>query len=107
MITYMEQIKTYLAERTPDYGYPDAHSLLEHIWCSYTQSNPVENEKIKEMFQELESVLEVLPSEQSEMVFDQLTDICAEYEHSAFLEGLHVGVRLSVELLHGIGDNRI
>lgn len=94
MDKYMECVRKFLAEHTPDYGYPDAHSLLEHIWCSYTQSNSVENEKIKKLFAELED----LALDQSEKMFDKIVELCEEYEHAAFLEGLHVGVRLICEL---------
>jgi len=98
MNKYMQSIKAYLAEREPNYGYYEAHSLLELLWCSYTQSNPVENEKLKMLFDELEPLFASLSAEDSDLLFSKISDICMEYEHAAFLEGLHVGIRLVVEL---------
>lgn len=98
MNQYMESIKAYLAEREPNYGYYEAHSLLELLWCSYAQGNPVENEKIKMLFDELEPLFATLAMEDTDTLFSKISDICMEYERSSFLEGIHVGVRLAFEL---------
>lgn len=98
MNKYLEIIKTHLAEHTVKYVYPDAHTLLEHLWYSYTESNPISSERLRELNAKLDPVLRSLPLKDTDMLFGTFCDISDEYERASFLEGMRVGARLVLEL---------
>ena len=37
----LDAIKAELKQQRIKYGYTDVHSLIEHIWRSYTEDNPI------------------------------------------------------------------
>jgi len=98
MNSYVEKLKSYLLEQTPDYGYSDASSLLEMLYYYYTTANPINSESIRDHFKGLDHILTPLSWEENNAVFDLTCTLCAEHERRAFLEGIHVGVRLITEL---------
>lgn len=98
MNPYVEKLKLHLLEQTPDYGYGDASSLLEMLYYYYTTANPINNESIHDHFNRLDNILTPLSWEENNAVFDLTCMLCSEYERRAFLEGVHVGVRLITEL---------
>lgn len=94
---YTDLIRNYLTGYAPNYGDPDIHSLLEHLWRSYTDYDPINNEKIKNFFLSLEPIFEVLPPNDSDRLCDTVVSLCLEHERLAFLEGLRVGSQLMLE----------
>ncbi len=98
MNIYVEKLKSYLLEQLPDYGDSDASSLLEMLYDYYTTTTPTINERIRNYFSVLDNILAPLSWEENNAVFDLTCTLCSEYERHAFLEGLHVGVRLITEL---------
>lgn len=98
MNQYLEMIKTHLAEQTPNYVYSDAHTLLEHLWRSYTQRNPISNERLRKLNAKLTPVLDSLSLKDSDTLFGIFCDICDEYEKESFLEGVRIGARQEQEL---------
>ena len=98
MNRYIENLKSFLAEQTPNYIYDDADSLLEMLYYYYTTSNPVDNAVIRCQFKKLNDVLCHLSLNESEAVFSLTGDLCIAHERQAFLDGIHVGMRLFSEL---------
>lgn len=50
MHPYMERLKEELEKNPPNYGYPDADSILDMLHMWYAQWNPVNSDQIKEDF---------------------------------------------------------
>lgn len=98
MNRYIENLKAYLAEQSPNYGYDDANSILEMLYYYYTVANPVDNTVILCQFKELNSILRHLPYSENEAIFSLTGNLCAAHERQAFLDGIHVGIRLFSEL---------
>ena len=98
MNPYIEKLNIYLTENPPDYGYNDAASLLEMLYRFYTEHNPIEDAAIKENFKKLDHCLYHLTIRENDEVFDLAVDLCQQFARSAFLAGIHVGVRLYSEL---------
>lgn len=92
-------LKDYLSAHQPNYGHENIHSMLEMLWDSYTMHNPIDNEKIRGQIEALRPIMDILSWEQKNDLFDVVSDLCGEYERTAFLEGLRAGVRLAVELM--------
>ncbi|MBQ8748230.1 MAG: hypothetical protein IJZ14_00230 [Oscillospiraceae bacterium] len=94
MNRYIENLKSFLAEQTPNYIYADANSLLEMLYYYYTTSNPVDNAIIRCQFKELNDVLCQLSLTQIDAVFSLVGDLCVSHERQAFLDGIYVGMQL-------------
>lgn len=98
MNRYIESLKSFLSEQAPGFAYQDARSLLEMLYYYYSAANPVDNAVIRCQFRELHNILCKLPFEENNAVFDLAGNLCAAHERQAFLDGIHVGIRLFGEL---------
>ena len=98
MNKYIKKLNQFLEQQVPDYGFDDAQSLLEMLYCYYTQANPIDTAVIHCQFKELDDILSKLTLAENNAVFGLTCGVCAEYEKKAFLEGIHVGLRLFMEL---------
>lgn len=98
---YMDALKTYLTENTPNYGMANIHSLLDFLLEAYTERNPVNSEAIQAGIDALDPILESLSFTENNALFDLISDLCLAIEQQAFRDGLHVGIRLAVELTEG------
>lgn len=95
---YVEKLNEYLENHTPNYGDEDIHNLLEMLYGAYIFSNPIDTEEIREQFQTLDNILNKLSFSDNTAVFLLTCDLCVAHAHSAFLEGVHVGLRLFSEI---------
>lgn len=98
MNTYIEHLKEYLLNKQPNYGYKDAHSLLDMLYYYYTQDNPIENQKIKASFAHLDNILALLPLQDNDTVFVLTANLCNEYAKQGFIAGIITGTHLFAEL---------
>ena len=98
MNRYIENLKSFLKDQTPNYGYDDTNSLLEMIYYFYTVNNPIDNGRIRCQFWELDQILSKLTLDENNKMFMLVSQLCTDYERQAFLEGIHVGLRLFQEI---------
>ena len=96
MHPYIDRLKEELDKNPPCYGYRTANSLLDMLYMWYVEWNPVNSEEIKQDFLKLESCC--CAEKQIDGVLDIISRLCQNHEQVAFLEGLHVGIRLALEL---------
>lgn len=95
---YINQLNAWVAEQKPDYGDEDLDSLLDFLWRTYTELNPIQNDDIRRNDKALDAIMDSLPTEQSNRLFFSLCELCTLHEHQAFLDGIRLGVRLASEL---------
>ena len=98
MNPYIKKLNAYFAENPPNYGYYDAHSLLEMLYFFYTEFNPIDNSAMKQHFRSLSQFFHHLTIEESDQVFNIVSSLLIENERTAFISGIHVGMRLESEL---------
>lgn len=98
MNKYLAQLSKHLAAQKMEFHDWDADSLLEFLFCCYTEDHPLDNEKIQHCYEKMEPVFEGLPRDLSNQLFANIAAVCIEYELAAFIEGLHIGVALEREL---------
>lgn len=94
-----DEIKNYLTAHKPEYGNSNVVSLMDMLYHHYTELNPIDSEKIRTSFQKLRKSFEYMDEDKFEIVFAIVSDLCIEQERVAFLEGMHVGMRLTKELM--------
>lgn len=100
----IEKWRNYLAEHPVDYN-GDVDSLIDLLYCFFTEYEPVENADVHRRFTELENQLmkslEIMGDSCRETVESLMTivsSVCAECERAAFMESVKVGARLILEL---------
>jgi len=91
----LHAIQKSIAEHPPDYN--GSGSLLDMLYWHYTESNALDNEKIKEQFESLRKLI-ILSREEYDELFYIASDLCLEHGRLAFIEGLRLGVVLMQEL---------
>ena len=75
-------------------------SVLDLLWETYLQSNPIDDGLIQKRENDLRAVFQELSVAASDSLSDLIIDLCTAYQRAALLEGVHIGFRLSEELKH-------
>lgn len=98
MNNYIQMLADHLASQPMEFHGWDAESLLDFLFCCYTEDHPLDSEAIHCCYEKLEPVFEGLPREDSNQLFRDIAELCIAYEQEAFMEGLQVGVALEKEI---------
>ena len=98
MNRYIKNLKSFLAEQSPHFHFDDANSILEMLYYYYSADNPVDSAVIRCQFKELNDILSQLSLKENDAVFASVCSLCVAHERHAFLDGIHIGMRLFQEL---------
>lgn len=98
MDSIARQLKAYIDAHPFDSGDSDYETVLNQLYQAYAESRESDPEEIGSGFKELEELLEHLPLEDNNAVFNLCCRLCTAYEHKAFLNGLQYGAHLILEL---------
>lgn len=98
MNRYIENLKSFLAEQSPNFGYTDAKSLLDALYYYYTEANPIDSTVIRCQFRELDNALSALSWADCNRVFSLAVDLCISHSRQSFCAGVQIGMRLFTEL---------
>lgn len=96
MKTLAEQLADYCREHPIQMD--GCETILEVLFWAYTETHPIDNEKIKDGYARLREQLYYLSPKKFDGVFDIASDICTESGLLAFQEGLRLGASLMMEL---------
>ena len=97
MEKYITALQDYCKQDPPNHG--DAESVLNLLYQTYTEYNPIDNQKVKANFIALRNHFPELNLKQFDPIFTTVSDLCLGCEQLAFIEGLRLGVTLMMELL--------
>lgn len=98
MSIQLSQVLDYLDAHPARHFDGSFESFLDLICSVYTESNPIETEKIRLKFSEIDAITESLSLQESDKLFDTVLSLCIEYERSAFSHGLLAGLLMMTEL---------
>lgn len=98
MRTIITLLQRYMETQPFDSGDPDCKTVLDQLYRAYAESHETDPPEITEGFKELDAFLETLPLDDNNTVWNLCCRICVAYEHKAFIDGLHYGAQLMVEL---------
>ncbi len=73
-------------------------SILDLVYQFYTEEHPIENDRIRGLFQLLDVCFQEMSFKDNDRIFHLICTLCAEYERLAFLEGIHTGAKLLNEI---------
>ena len=96
MEKYITTLRDHCKQNPPDQG--DAQSVLNLLYRTYTEDNPIDSERIKANFTTLRNHFPELNLKQFDPIFTTVSDLCLECEQLAFVEGFCLGVTLMLEL---------
>ena len=100
MKTYLEKLRTYIAENPPDFG--DGESVLTLLYECHNENNPYDNEQIRADFNELYQQMNGMPLREMDNIVYPVCKLCRDHEKAGFIEGIRLGVLLAHEL-SGVG----
>ena len=98
MQTLLELLKRCAESHTFDTGDPDCKTVLDQLYRAYAESHESDPPKISTGFKELEECLCKLPIDDNNAVFNLCCRLCSAYERKAFIDGVHYGAHLMLEL---------
>ena len=81
-----------------DTGDPDCKTVLDQLFRAYQESHESDPPDIRDGFKELDALLESISLEDNNAVFNLCCRLCTAYEQKAFLDGIHYGAQLMMEL---------
>ena len=96
MKTYLEKLRTYIAENPPDFG--DGESVLTLLYEAYAESNKMDDSTIKEDFNELYRLMNGMELREMDKIIYPVCTLCRDHQRSGFVEGVKVGIQLQMEL---------
>ncbi len=95
-----EELESYLQVHPAKYG-GMIGSLIEFIYMNYTECNPVEDDRIRQLdallYKRFTSITD--SADDAEELMNLVSNICSEYERVSYMEGIRVGARLVMELV--------
>lgn len=96
MQKYIRALQEYCKQNPPNHS--DAQSVMNLLYWTYTEYNPIDDKELKNGFAKLRSQFPHLSLQEFDPVFTIVSDLCADHERLAFYEGLRLGVTLMQEL---------
>lgn len=96
-----KELKAYIEAHPFDAGDGEYSTVLDQLYLAYAESHESDSEEIRNGFKELEEFLHTLPLADNNAVFSLCCKLCSAYERKAFLDGLHYGAELMLELEKG------
>ena len=98
MRSIINLLKHYMETRSFDTGDPDCKTVLDQLFRAYQESHESDPPDIRNGFKELDALLGQLPLDDNNAVFNLCCRLCTAYEQKAFLDGIHYGAQLMMEL---------
>ena len=96
MNSYFEKLKTYIDAHPPSYG--DGESVLTMLYECHNESNPYDDEQIKDDFNELYRQMNGMELREMDRIIYPVCKLCRDHERSGFIEGIKIGGLLQAEL---------
>ena len=96
METYFETLRDYILAQQPDLG--DGETVLEMIYECHSQLNCMDNETIRNDFDELYRAMHGQTLREMDKVIYTVCTLCRDHERSGFVTGIRIGIRLNDEL---------
>ena len=98
MQTIINLLKRHMETFPFDTGDPDCQTVLDQLFWVYRDSHESDPPEIRDGFKELDALLGHLPLDDNNAVFNLCCSLCTAYEYKAFIDGLHYGAQLMMEL---------
>lgn len=94
----LQAFRTYLASHPAIY-FNGMDSIAEFLYIQFTETNPVESKEVKEPYIAfMDELVKLTGLEGAERLQSMVNMAFSEYEKTAYMEGIKLGVRIVMEL---------
>ena len=93
-----QRLKAYIESHPFDPGDSDCETVLNQLYQAYAESHESDPPEIRNGFKELDALMDSLPLDDNNAVWNLCCQLCTAYEHKAFIDGLQYGAHLIQEL---------
>ena len=93
-----QRLKAYIESHPFDPGDSDCDTVLDQLYQAYAESHESDPPEIRDGFKELDALMDSLPLDDNNAVWNLCCQLCTAYEHKAFIDGLQYGAHLIQEL---------
>lgn len=93
-----QQLNAYIAEHPFVSGESNSDTVLDQLYQAYQESHESDPPEIHNAFKKLDDLLENLSLNDNNTVWNLCCQLCTDYEHKAFIDGLRYGAHLITEL---------
>ena len=93
-----KRLNAYITTHPFDSGDSDCETVLDQLYQAYAESHESDPPEICNGFKELDSLLDSLPLDDNNVVWNLCCQLCTAYEHKAFIDGLQYGAYLMQNL---------
>ena len=93
-----KRLNAYITAHPFDPGDSDCETVLDQLYQAYAESHESDPPEIRDGFKELDDLLGDLSLDNNNAVWNLCCQICTDYEHKAFIDGLLYGAFLMREV---------
>lgn len=105
MDSYMDALRAYLAENKSSHRCVCANSILNMLFCCYSQQRLGDPIEIRTKLQMLDQILDKLSEQEKDQITDLVCELYTDSQADAFREGISVGFQLFDEITKKRTDN--
>ena len=93
-----KRLNAYMTAHPFDSGDSDCETVLDQLYQAYAESHESDPPKIRDGFKELDALLDGLPLDDNNTVWNLCCQLCTAYERKAFIDGVRYGAHLIAAL---------
>ena len=93
-----KRLNAYITAHPFDSGDNDCETVLDQLYQAYAESHESDPPEIRNGFKELDALMDSLPLNDNNAVWNLCCQLCTAYEHKAFIDALQYGAHLMLEL---------
>ena len=98
MKEYLQKLSAYIAEHPPVLHSEDADTILDALFWVYSEAACADCQAVRQYNDNLNRLLNSLPTERANTIIDAVNDLCWEHERQGFINGFRLGMRLEQEI---------
>ena len=95
---YFRKLSAYIAEHPPVLHSEDADTILDMLFWAYSETSCADGQAVLQYNENLNRLLNGLPTERVNTIIDTVNDLCWEYDRQGFIYGFKLGMRLEQEI---------
>ena len=96
MKKFYDVLSRYVSENQLKFGNGD--SVLTMLYEAYSDCNQMEDDQIKEAFEDLYRQMNGMNLHEMDQILDSVCSLCRSHERAGFVAGVKIGTKLHREL---------
>ena len=98
MEQFLQKLSAYVAEHPLVLHFEDADMILDALFWVYSESARADSQAVLQYNENLNRLLNGLPTERVNTIIDTVNDLCWEHDRQGFINGFKLGMRLEQEV---------